>query len=209
MSPIFSVSQPATFNTTEFLSTATDSFTNHLGLASCSRPGRVINVAPATVTATPTASIPSLLTPVNYSPKQNSTQANPTGTTTPDVNFAPPVPTIAVAVTISVAFLGMVLLAFLMYARQKAQKKLRKEAEGASSQNNGSPHENTQPYLQQKAELEAEENRKHELEAQERTYEMGSEGERYELPTGKQDAMIRARQELRGEEHSKELDVPR
>ena len=96
-----------------------------------------------------------------------------------------------------------------MCKRRKAQKKLKKEAEDASSQNRESPHEETQPYLQQKAELEAEENRKHRLEARERRYEMGSEGERYELPAGGRDSMRRTRQELRGEEHSKELDVSR
>ena len=205
MSPIFSVSQPATFNTTEFLSTATDSFTNHLGLASCSRPGRVVNVAPATVTAPPTASIPSLLTPVNYSPKQNSTQANPTGTTTPDGDFQSPVATVATAVAIPVALLVTTLLAFLIHKHQKAEQKLKEEAGDAISQKQGPPREDTQPYLRRKAELEAEEKQKHELEARERRYEIGSEGERHELPAGERDSMKPTTQELRGEEHSAEL----
>ena len=106
--------------------------------------------------------------------------------------------------------LGIVLLVILIHKRLKRPKALKEEAEDATSQAQGSSHhEGTQPYLQQKAELEAEENRKHELEARERRYEMGSEGERYELPAGERDAMRRTRQELRGEEHSTELDVPR
>lgn len=66
--------------------------------------------------------------------------------------------------------------------------------------------EDGQPYLQQKAELEAEENRKHELDALETPHEIGNEGERYELPANEED-VIRMRQELRGEEHCKELEV--
>ena len=82
------------------------------------------------------------------------------------------------------------------------------EEEDATSKKEGSQHEDQQPYLQQKAELEAEEKRKYELEARERRYEIGVEGERYELPVEGQDMMIRTRQELRGEEHSTELGVP-
>ena len=51
----------------------------------------------------------------------------------------------------------------------------------AATSPDGDPKEKSQPYLQQKAELEAEECRKHELEAQERKYEMGTEGDRHEL----------------------------
>lgn len=66
--------------------------------------------------------------------------------------------------------------------------------------------EDGQPYLQQKAELEAEENGRHELDALETPHETGNEGERYELPANEEDVM-KMRQELRGEEHSKELEV--
>ncbi|KAM0799753.1 hypothetical protein BDR22DRAFT_854063 [Usnea florida] len=215
VSPVFSVSQPTTFNTTEFLSTATDSFTDHIGFASCEEPGEVVTVAPATVTATPTASIPSLLTSV----KSNLTQPNPTGTTTPNGTSTQPVPTqssrshdktvkVANAVAFSIAFLALALLAFFVYKRRKAQKTSKEESEDGSPQNHGSPHhEDTEPYLQQKAELEAEETRKHELEARERRFEMGSDGERYELPAGERDSMKRTMQELRGEEHSTELEA--
>ena len=85
-----------------------------------------------------------------------------------------------------------------MYKRWKSQKKSKEE--DASSQNKGPPHEDTRPYLQQKAELEAEEKRKHELEALER---------RYELPAGEQDSMNQTRKELRGEEHSAKLGISR
>ena len=222
MDPTFSVSQPATVNSTEFLSTAIDSFTNHLGFSACAGTGtgKDVNVAPATVTATPTASIPSILSPVTLALNQNLTQSNPTGTNSPNQSSTQPIPThpsgshkkylkVAYAVAIPVALLGLVLLLFLLYKRRKAQKTLKEEEEDSSSQDKGPPHEETQPYLQKKAELEAEEKRKHELEAREMRYEMGTEGERYELPAGERDSMKRTRQELRGEEHSTELEVPR
>ena len=114
---------------------------------------------------------------------------------------------VANGVAIPVGFLGLGLLGLLVYRRRKTQKTLKEE--DATSQKQGSSHEETQPYLQQKAELEAEEKIKHELEARERRYEMGIEGERYELPVEEQGLMIRTRQELRGEEHSTELEVHR
>ena len=228
VSPTFSVSQPATVNSTQFLSTALSSFKNRIGFSLCSGGGvevsgggvEVNNPLPAVTTA-PTASISSLLTLVTSALNQNLTQSNPTGTTTPNRTSTQPVPTqssrshdntikVANAVAIPIAFLGLALLAFLVYKRRKAQKILKGKAEDASSQNKGSPQKDTQPYLQRKAELEAEEKQKHELEARERRYEMGSEGERYELPAGgERDSMRRTRQELRGEEHSTELGVSR
>ena len=113
---------------------------------------------------------------------------------------------IGLGVAIPVTSLGLVLLGYLVYKGRKGQETL--EEEDATSKKEGSPHEDQQPYLQQKAELGDEENRKHELEARQRRYEMGVEGERYELPVEEPDFMIRTRQELRGEEHSTELDVP-
>ena len=103
--------------------------------------------------------------------------------------------------------MGLVLLGCLIYKRRKPQKTLKEE--DVTSQKPGSPYEDIEPDLQQKGELKAEENRKHELEARERRYKMKIEGERYELPVEEQDLMIRTRQELRGEEHSTELGVPR
>ncbi len=78
----------------------------------------------------------------------------------------------------------------------------------------------SQPYLQQKAELEAEERRKFELEAQEKRYELDAddtiheaEGEnhRHEFSTERIRSpmlSIRTRQESRGEEYSRELGSP-
>lgn len=222
-SPAFSFLQPAGVKSTEFLSTAIDSFSDYLGFSDCSGGGENVRITSlsslpvATVFATPTASDQSSLTPVPTG-SRNSTQSSSTRTNTPSQNSTQSVPThssesydekakIATGVAIPVASLGLVLLAFVVYRRRKTRKTLKEQ--DASSQRQESPREDTQPYLQQKAELEAEEKRKYELEARERRLEMGNEGERYELPVEGEGRMIRARQELRGEEHSTELEVPR
>ena len=66
-----------------------------------------------------------------------------------------------------------------------------------------------QLYVDQKAELEDEERRKHELDSSGRTYEMEGEDRIFEMP-GDGDTGVRSdrTQELGGVEHSKELEVP-
>lgn len=67
--------------------------------------------------------------------------------------------------------------------------------------------EDGQPFLQRKAELEAVERRKHELEARQALSEVTGEDAVFEMPTGKETRMITTLQELRGAEHSSELEV--
>ena len=70
----------------------------------------------------------------------------------------------------------------------------------------------TQIYVDRKAELEDEERRKHELDGGGISYEMEGEDRFFELPSGIDAetslATIRETQELRGVEHSQELEVP-
>ena len=158
------------------------------------------------------------MTPLKSGPDQNSTQSISTGTNGHVTSSTLSVPKhssgshdekvkIANGVTIPLVFLGLILLGFLVHRRQKNRKTLNED--DPTSQDLGSPQDNSQPYLQQKGELEGEGTQKHELEARERRYEIGSEGGRYELPVEERDLMIRSRQELRGEEHSRELETPR
>ncbi|MCJ1460791.1 hypothetical protein MMC28_011173 [Mycoblastus sanguinarius] len=64
-------------------------------------------------------------------------------------------------------------------------KKARRTAEAAKNlSSNLPPAADTQPYLQQKGELEAEETRIHELEARERMYELDGEDAVYEMQDG-------------------------
>ncbi len=67
--------------------------------------------------------------------------------------------------------------------------------------------DSTLPYLQNKAELEDQQRRKHELEANNVKYEMGAEGAIHEAPTGRHfgNSKAHSQQELRGEEFSNEL----
>ena len=175
--------------------------------------GSVVPIANLT-----TASNSSPSTPVISGSDQNFAQSISTGTNGQSTSSIHSVSThspgsydetvkIANGVTIPVVFLGLVLLGFLVYRRRRNRKTL--NAEDPTSQDLGSPQEDSQPYLQQKGELEAEGTQKHELEAQERRYEVGNEGGRYELPVEESDVIIRSRQELRGEEHSRELETPR
>ena len=69
-----------------------------------------------------------------------------------------------------------------------------------------------QLYVDQKAELEDEERRKHELDASGITYEMEGEDRIFEMPgdgeMGIRSGQSNRTQELRGADHSKELEVP-
>ena len=72
---------------------------------------------------------------------------------------------------------------------------------------------NTQLYVDQKAELEDEERRKYELDAGSITYEMKGEDRIFEMPTSNKGtemrlASLRETHEMRGAEHSQELEVP-
>ncbi len=205
-------------NSTKFQSAAKQSFSDYLGFSPCSGGGGTAVITdPLSVPVASTVGNSSPSAPVTSSPDQNSTQAISTGTggqkssstsvsTHSSGSYHKKVE-VANAVAIPAAFLGLALLGFLLYRRRKNQKALKED--DPTSQNLESPLEDPQPYLQQKAELEAEEKRKHELEAQERSYEIGNEGERYELPVEEVGLMISSRQELRGEEHSKELETCR
>lgn len=102
--------------------------------------------------------------------------------------------------------LALILLAvFLKFWRRYRKSK---SAESSKAKQNGaSPEANHQPFLQQKAELEAENNVTHELEAKERRHEL-FEGKGNPEITGKSCRGLplhQSRQELRGEEHAKEL----
>ena len=98
--------------------------------------------------------------------------------------------------------------------RRRKQNKSRKD-----TNNSADASGETQPYLQQKAELEAEEKRRLELEAVEVRYEMDGADNITEMPgndirneidTAAEPEMssLRKKHELRGEEFSKELEAP-
>lgn len=83
----------------------------------------------------------------------------------------------------------------------------RKRKTGDRAEKQETTSEEHQPYFQQKGELEAEEQRKYELEAAERRFEL-EENMINEMPTLEidNDRPAHRRQELQGEEHCKELN---
>ena len=108
-----------------------------------------------------------------------------------------------IGIGIGVSAIGIIIL--LLTRRgllQYCERKIRDRAEKLNATS-----DQHQPYLQQKGELEAEERRKYELEAEERRYEL-EENEINEMPTIEMNNNRSAdgKQELRGEEHCKELD---
>lgn len=75
----------------------------------------------------------------------------------------------------------------------------RKRKLGAHSRGTATPSDEDRPYLQQKGELEAEDKTKHELQADHRRYGLTDDNEIREMST-------QQTPELRGEQHSTELD---
>ena len=120
----------------------------------------------------------------------------------------------ATGVVISVVATISLVLGILFYLRRQRKR-------SNSGKDTYKSEEEIQPYLQQKAELDAEEKRRLELEAVEVRYEMDGSDHRNEMPaqgsevgnevdTIERSALssLRERHELRGEEHSKELEAP-
>lgn len=89
------------------------------------------------------------------------------------------------------------------YRKKRSQAATTKHPETAS---------NTQPYLDQKAELEDDERIRHELEAGSIMHEMDGEDTVFEMPGDGNSRMqltsTNRTHELRGPDHSQELEVP-
>lgn len=99
----------------------------------------------------------------------------------------------AIVVPIILVTLGLSLFCII-----RKRRKREKEAVASNQDDSG----DTQLYLEQKAGLD-DEQRRHEMEATELRYEMEGEDRIYELPAEDK----RNRQELRGEEHARELET--
>lgn len=104
---------------------------------------------------------------------------------------------ILIAVSVAVGFLIILVLAILLLRRYRKKR----TATITDARNSANSLDDIQPYLQQKAELEAEEQRRNELEARERSNEV------HELAAERERRRVSLLQELRGLEHSQELAV--
>ncbi|CAD6569695.1 MAG: hypothetical protein ASARMPREDX12_006344 [Alectoria sarmentosa] len=93
----------------------------------------------------------------------------------------------------------MSVLAFLWWRKYR-----KKQVAAISTGKDDNTADNSQLYMQQKAELEDEDRRKHELDAQEKIFEMDGDMI-HEMPVASRGQRLGQTQELRGEEFSKEL----
>ena len=220
-----SITKPAAANPTTFGSSVTSLFRSYIGFSSCNGNGgqveivatnliQINNVTLNTISSSlpPLTAAPSLYTTVPSSASNNgsliptiSSAANnvSSGFTTKDkAATGVVVPLVAI-----IAFVTGV----IFHLRRRRKRDLSgKGADGSE--------EETQPYLQRKAELEAEEKRRLELEAVDVRYEMDGQNNMNEMPADvrneidtiarPQISSLKERQELRGEECSRELEAP-
>ena len=232
VSPEVSITKPADANSTAFESSVTSLFHDYLGFSTCSgndNPVQIVPVTPLIPVGNDTlqvanATSTSLLTITGdpfpsttlVSSASNITSSSPT-TSSATENISSGFTTrdkAATGIVIPVVAIVSLVLGILFYLRRR-----RKRSESGKETHRS--EEETQPYLQQKAELEAEEKRRLELEAVEVRYEMDGRDHRNEMPargsevgneidTIERPALSspRERQELKGEEHSKELEAP-
>ena len=113
---------------------------------------------------------------------------------------------IAIGVTIPVVIVVIISLCIgvLLWRHKKSKQGQKPQTDTDAAM----PISNRQPYLQHKAELEDEERRKHELEAHEARYEMDGDDEIHEMGSEDGRRRLSRLQELRGPEHSQELEAP-
>ena len=194
-----------------FRSSAVSGFIASLGFASCSGGARVEQLASISIpdltetgfSEKPTTSSPTNLPPYSTTPNFS---AEPTSSSTSSQIEAEKTGLETQAkIGIGVGIPVSVIIVLVFAGRKCLQYRSRKLKERAGE--NGAHSEEHQPYFQQKGELEAEEKRKYELQAEERRYEL-EENEISEMPTEEENSKCSnlRRQELRGEEHCQELD---
>ena len=215
--PAYTITKPATADPTAFRSSATLLLSSRLDFKGCVGGGQEVVTTDLTqILNSPTVSVDTFPSTTLVSSASNLTSLGPTtgsaaenvssGFTTKDKA--------ATGVVIPVVAIISLVLGILSYLRRR-----RKRSE--SGKDTHGSEEETQPYLQRKAELEAEETRRLELEAVEVRYELDDRDHRNEMPaqgsevgneidTVERPALssLRERHELKGEEHSKELEAP-
>ncbi|KAL9629059.1 MAG: hypothetical protein Q9164_007038 [Protoblastenia rupestris] len=186
----FSAVKPASYLPPDYPQVAEFAFQSYLGFETCNDLG-VVPVEDAT-SISPTTSPPSS-TPSTAEP--HSTDKRPAFQRSGKIGIGIGVPTILI--------LFCLLVLYFWRSFRKKHVALGQTANAFLVAKDG------QPYLQEKAELEDEARRKHELEAQARVYELNGDDTLHEISAvGGEHAYsngTEARQELRGAEHAQEL----
>lgn len=190
----FSVTSPLPSNSSN-LSRAQTSLISFLGLTNCSAMGPTFIQMAGKTDPTATSSIPSA----------TSSGAAALQSSKPDPKLHKKEKLIIILTT-TVPLSALILLGILAYRKKRHSRSTAARDEDKTSSPRPST-DNTQPYLQKKPELEAEARAKYELETYQRTYELPGEDAIHEMPNGKERRIISRLQELRGAEHSVELET--
>ena len=160
----------------------------------------------------PSPVVPALATKISVASENTSpAPATVSSTETPaeSSRSAPhPHTTQIIIVSVVVPIVGLILL-LLCFLGIRRHRKKRNQVVLMDQPNSTT---DTQLYVDRKAELQDEERRKYELDATGKTYEMGGEDRNLEMSSGGDAEMrlasFRETHELRGVEHSQELEVP-
>ena len=213
ISPAFSVVRIGSTAASVQLPSAVSELAAELNLTSCDFGGVPIpptDTTPATRSSLLTASLSSANTTSTESPIRSTGVPNlgnytEAPTSTPFHHHLDEQARIGIGIAVPVVVIALLVLALSMWRRyRKAKRPNVMEADDVKP-------EDSQPYLQQKAELEAEEKTKYELSAQEQKFELSGQSTINEILGESSHGvpfLVRERQELRDVEHSRELAVP-
>lgn len=205
----YSVPKPSTIENALFQKAAGSSFLDFLGFNPCSPGGQTLSpiptvsaipditnvtVSPPKITASLTSATNSTSQPLT-TPSLTDSVSKPSPVSTPDPIPKPSQKFLKLAVGIAVPLGGIAIAALVIFLYRADHQRRHAAITSQEPQND----EDSVAFLQRKAELEAVERRRHELHAVDIRYEMETREGRSELHGG-----VR-RQELRGEEHSREL----
>ena len=162
----------------------------------------------------PSPVVPALATEASVA-SENTLSASatvpPTATPAESSLSAPhPHTTQIIIVSVVVPTVGLILLLLGFLGIRRHRKKRSQLA--LMSQSNTTTDMDTQLYVDRKAELENEDRRRHEMDAEGIRYEMEGKDGIFEMPSGNDTEMrlasFRGIHELSGIEHSRELEVP-
>ena len=204
--PPYSVLRPTSSPVSDFHSVAKSSLLAYLGSGACIGEGEEVTSTALTSIALlngslPTGSLPSANSTSTKAPISGSSTVNPVSGSRHQTLGEQAKIGIGIAIPFVVG--ALLMLALLLWRRYRKNK----GANAATTDHVAS--EGVQPYLQQKPELEAEERGKQELDAEERRYELDGESGIHEVSDRSSNGLPASRvlQELRGEEHARELGV--
>lgn len=204
VSPPYSIAWPDSISASDFglfEQIANRSFLHYLGFSPCSTPRQDVVTttfinSPSLTSLPPSATATSTKVPI----PRVSTE---TSVARPSHHRLDEHTKVGIGIVISVVVIALFLLAVFLSLRSYKIRKTKTLEEKHTAP------EDSQPYLQQKAELEAEEIRKHELEVGEIRHELDGKSRIHEISdeSGHGLPSVYERQELRGEEISRELEV--